>query len=155
MDCRWGTKGPAGLETGEAFAKSAARNRAIGAMRKARRLGMPVAGLAATRAVSRLNGTGPASNPLEYQSSRLNGQPWPRIADIAVIGYFLPVARREQYPIAKLVRIDEPLRAAIEDFRYRERLPSEAEAIRRLIQTGLDHQPVPGDLPTPRKPSTP
>ncbi len=65
------------------------------------------------------------------------------------------MARREQFPITKLVRIDEPLRAAIEEFRHRERLPSEAEAIRQLIQTGLDHRPVPGDLPTPQRQKRP
>lgn len=41
------------------------------------------------------------------------------------------------YPIKKLVNLTEEQAKFISDFRFSERLPSENEAIRRLIELGL------------------
>ena len=42
------------------------------------------------------------------------------------------------YPIKKLVYLTEEQAGMIADFRFSERLPSENEAIRRLIELGLE-----------------
>jgi hypothetical protein len=41
------------------------------------------------------------------------------------------------YPVKKLVNLTEELAAKISEFRFGERIPSENEAIRRLIELGL------------------
>ena len=41
------------------------------------------------------------------------------------------------YPIKKLIAITPETAQAIEDYRFENRLKTEAEAIRRLIETGL------------------
>jgi len=49
------------------------------------------------------------------------------------------------YPVKKLVNLTEVQAQQITTFRYDERLPSDNEAIRRLIELGLDtaqQQPV-------------
>jgi hypothetical protein len=41
------------------------------------------------------------------------------------------------YPVKKLVNLTEELASRISSFRYEQRIPSENEAIRRLIEAGL------------------
>jgi hypothetical protein len=41
------------------------------------------------------------------------------------------------YPVKKLVPLSADMAEAISEYRHRERLPSENEAIRRLIEAGL------------------
>ena len=48
------------------------------------------------------------------------------------------MARAEQFPISKLVRLDEALAERINEFRFRERFKTEADAIRELIRRGLE-----------------
>jgi Arc/MetJ-type ribon-helix-helix transcriptional regulator len=48
------------------------------------------------------------------------------------------MARPEQFPIAKLVRLDEALAERINEFRFRERFKTEADAIRELIRRSLE-----------------
>ena len=48
------------------------------------------------------------------------------------------MARPEQFPISKLVRLDEALAERINEFRFRERFKTEADAIRELIRRGLE-----------------
>ena len=42
-----------------------------------------------------------------------------------------------QYPVKKLIAITPDIAKAIEDYRFSNRLKTEAEAIRRLIEAGL------------------
>lgn len=42
------------------------------------------------------------------------------------------------YPVKKLVNLTDDLARQITGFRYDERLPSDNEAIRRLIEAGLE-----------------
>jgi Arc/MetJ-type ribon-helix-helix transcriptional regulator len=58
------------------------------------------------------------------------------ISPKAVIYRSLP--RPEQFPISKLVRLDEALAERINEFRFRERFKPEADVIRELIQRGLE-----------------
>ena len=46
--------------------------------------------------------------------------------------------RPDQFPISQLVRINEVLADGINAFRFRERCKTEADAIRELIQRGLE-----------------
>jgi Arc/MetJ-type ribon-helix-helix transcriptional regulator len=48
------------------------------------------------------------------------------------------MARPEQFPISKLVRLDKDLAERINEFRFRERFKTEADAIRELIRRGLE-----------------
>jgi hypothetical protein len=48
------------------------------------------------------------------------------------------MARSEQFPISKLVRLDEVLAERINAFRFRERFKPEADVIRELVQRGLE-----------------
>jgi len=41
------------------------------------------------------------------------------------------------YPVKKLIQLTEEQAAAIADYRYAQRIPSESEAIRQLIALGL------------------
>jgi len=43
----------------------------------------------------------------------------------------------ETLPHKRLLQLDDELKRAIDDFRYRERFPTEASAIRELIRRGL------------------
>jgi len=58
------------------------------------------------------------------------------ISPKAVIYCSLP--RPEQFPISKLVRLDEVLAERINAFRFRERFKTEADVIRERIQRGLE-----------------
>jgi len=48
-----------------------------------------------------------------------------------------------------LLTLDDELLEKIEDFRYSNRIPSRSEAIRRLIESGLDH--CKAESKTPKK----
>lgn len=52
--------------------------------------------------------------------------------------YMLGMAKQTKYPVRKLSYFSDEMAKAIDDFRYAQRIPSENEAIRQLIQTGLD-----------------
>lgn len=52
--------------------------------------------------------------------------------------YMLGMAKQTKYPVRKLSYFSDEMAKAIDDFRYSQRIPSENEAIRQLIQTGLD-----------------
>jgi len=41
------------------------------------------------------------------------------------------------FPVKKLIALTAEMAQAIENYRFSQRLPSEAEAIRRLIERGL------------------
>ena len=47
------------------------------------------------------------------------------------------MARPEQFPVSKLLRLDEVLAESISEFRFRNRFKTEADAIRELIRRGL------------------
>jgi hypothetical protein len=49
------------------------------------------------------------------------------------------------FPVKKLVALTAQMAEAIEDYRFSQRLPSEAEAIRRLIERGLAAEPENAD----------
>lgn len=53
------------------------------------------------------------------------------------IAYFEFMAKQTVYPIKKLVNLTEEQASRIADFRFAQRLQSENEAIRRLIEIGL------------------
>jgi Arc/MetJ-type ribon-helix-helix transcriptional regulator len=42
------------------------------------------------------------------------------------------------YPVRKMVSISEEMAKAIEEYRWQNRISSEAEVIRQLLQRGLD-----------------
>lgn len=48
------------------------------------------------------------------------------------------MAKETVYPVKKLVNLTEEQAARISDFRFEQRLQSENEAIRRLIEIGLE-----------------
>ncbi|GGH63994.1 hypothetical protein GCM10011341_39600 [Frigidibacter albus] len=48
------------------------------------------------------------------------------------------MARETAYPVKKLVNLTEEQAARISDFRFDQRLQSENEAIRRLLEIALD-----------------
>jgi len=52
--------------------------------------------------------------------------------------YFFFMARETTYPVKKLVNLTEEQAKRISDFRFEQRLQSENEAIRRLIEIALD-----------------
>lgn len=58
------------------------------------------------------------------------------IWSICDICFFM--SKEAAYPIKKLVNLTEDQAKRISDFRFDERLPSENEAIRRLIELGLE-----------------
>jgi hypothetical protein len=53
------------------------------------------------------------------------------------------MAKPKTMATRKLVSFPAPLAKAIEDFRYSNRIPSDSEAIRRLIEAGLSGQVAP------------
>lgn len=57
---------------------------------------------------------------------------------MAHIRYFSLMARETAYPVKKLVNLTEEQAKRISDFRFDQRLQSENEAIRRLIEIALD-----------------
>ena len=52
--------------------------------------------------------------------------------------YFQPMSKDTVFPVKKLVNLTEDQAKRISDFRFEKRLPSENEAIRILIELGLD-----------------
>ena len=50
------------------------------------------------------------------------------------------MAREKEMDTRKIVSLPAALAKAIEDFRFEERISTEAEAIRRLIEAGLESQ---------------
>jgi hypothetical protein len=83
------------------------------------------------------------------------------ISDITVIvnsvniAYAQKMARYTEtiYPVKKLLPLTADMAEAISEFRHRERISSENEAIRRLIEAGLnaaDRIPIRGRKPKPR-----
>lgn len=52
--------------------------------------------------------------------------------------YFAFMSKDTVFPIKKLVNLTEEQAKRISDYRFEKRLPSENEAIRMLIQIGLD-----------------
>jgi hypothetical protein len=48
------------------------------------------------------------------------------------------MSKEAVFPIKKLVNLTEEQAKRISDFRFDERLPSENEAIRRLVELGLE-----------------
>jgi hypothetical protein len=55
------------------------------------------------------------------------------------------------YPVKKLVNLTEELASKISSFRYEQRIPSENEAIRRLIEAGLRAEAAPAPKAAGRK----
>lgn len=54
------------------------------------------------------------------------------------MGYVKNMSRDTLYPVKKLVNLTEDQARRISDFRFENRLQSENEAIRRLIELGLE-----------------
>lgn len=54
----------------------------------------------------------------------------------------LDMAKDTQYPVRKLAYFSEEMAAAIADYRFANRIPSENETIRRLISIGLAATPL-------------
>lgn len=54
------------------------------------------------------------------------------------MGYMRLMVRAPTLTVKKLVALTPGMAQAIEDFRYDQRLPSDNEAIRRLIELGLE-----------------
>jgi hypothetical protein len=52
--------------------------------------------------------------------------------------YFVYMSKDTVFPVKKLVNLTEEQAKQISDYRFEKRLPSENEAIRLLIQLGLD-----------------
>ena len=52
--------------------------------------------------------------------------------------YFVFMSKDTVFPVKKLVNLTEDQAKRISDYRFEKRLPSENEAIRMLIQIGLD-----------------
>lgn len=52
--------------------------------------------------------------------------------------YFQPMSKDTVFPVKKLVNLTEDQAKRISDFRFEKRLPSENEAIRILIELGLE-----------------
>ena len=48
------------------------------------------------------------------------------------------MSRAPSYPIKKLIALSEEQADRISDYRFRERIASESDAIRKLIELGLD-----------------
>jgi hypothetical protein len=53
------------------------------------------------------------------------------------------MARPISFPVKKLVHLTEEQAAKVNDFRYESRIPSDNEAIRQLIEAGLEHTKKP------------
>jgi hypothetical protein len=55
------------------------------------------------------------------------------------MGYICDMAAEEYYPVKKLIQLTEEQAARISEFRHSRRISSENEAIRQLINLGLDN----------------
>ena len=60
--------------------------------------------------------------------------------------YFALMNKDTVFPVKKLVNLTEDQAKRISDYRFEKRLPSENEAIRMLIQIGLDTSPADQDI---------
>jgi hypothetical protein len=49
------------------------------------------------------------------------------------------VTRMETKAVRKLVTLDDAIRRRLEDYRFGQRISRESDALRRLIEIGLDH----------------
>lgn len=56
---------------------------------------------------------------------------------IGEIGYFTGMAINKEKTVQKLISMPRELAEEISNYRYDNRLPSEAEAVRQLIKRGL------------------
>lgn len=56
--------------------------------------------------------------------------------------YMFAMAKNSKFPSRKLAYFSDEMAKAIDDFRYENRIPSENEAIRQLIHTGLAARPI-------------
>lgn len=55
--------------------------------------------------------------------------------------YIGGMPKPETLPHKRLLQLDDELKQAIADFRFRERFPTEAAAIRELLRRGLKAKP--------------
>lgn len=62
------------------------------------------------------------------------------------MGYMLDMAKDTQYPVRKLAYFSDAMAEAIATFRHDNRIASENEAIRRLINMGIAAEPILRDL---------
>jgi hypothetical protein len=53
------------------------------------------------------------------------------------MGYIDDMAKKPTYPAKKLIYLTDELIREISDYRFRERIQSDNEAIRRLLEIGL------------------
>lgn len=60
------------------------------------------------------------------------------IVNIGSMGYSGGMPRESTHPHKRLLQLDDELKGKIEEFRYSERFPTEAAAIRELIRRGLE-----------------
>ena len=72
------------------------------------------------------------------------------LVDFVYMWYITSMPKQELFPHKQLLALDAELKQAIDDFRYRERFPTEAAAIRELIRRGLGSPTKP--KPTKKKP---
>ena len=61
------------------------------------------------------------------------------------IGYIIAMPRSPTLTVKKLIAMPPALAEAIEEYRFRERIKTEAEAIRRLIEAGLSTRKEEGE----------
>lgn len=80
----------------------------------------------------------PRSAVFVLDDMRNIANPSTQIAHIRNIFYIARMARPEAYPVKKLVGLTAELAEKISEFRFDERIKSENEAIRRLIEVGLE-----------------
>jgi hypothetical protein len=58
------------------------------------------------------------------------------------------MGRPELYPLKKVIGFDERMLEAVEKWRAKQNpIPTVSEAIRRLVELGLAHQPLPAGKP--------
>ena len=54
------------------------------------------------------------------------------------MGYTRDMSSTSKYPYKRLIQLDNAMKAAIRDFRFEHKLMSDAEAIRQLVDAGLE-----------------
>jgi hypothetical protein len=67
---------------------------------------------------------------------------------MATIAYIVRMDRPSVLTVKKLVAMAPEMAQAIEDFRFANRVASESEAIRRLIEAGLQAAKTPSKRPS-------
>ena len=65
------------------------------------------------------------------------------IAHSTNIGHVAAMARAQILTVKKLIALSPEMAQAISEFRFREQIKAEAEAIRRLIKRGLEAETAP------------